>query len=49
MPVRVSWLEEEALAYIRRGRLERAALMLPHCDHARLVALLRGQVKTPVL
>lgn len=47
--VRTAWLEEEFLAYIRRGRLERAALMLPHCNHARLLALLRGEVKTVVL
>lgn len=42
MPVRTSTLEEEALAYIRRGRLDRAALCLPRCDHGRLMALLRG-------
>jgi hypothetical protein len=49
VPVFVSWLEEELLAYIRRGRLERAALLLPHCDRDRLLGLLRGQVKTNVL
>ena len=49
VPVRVSWLEEEALAYIRRGRLDRAALCLPHCDHGRLLALLRGTHPTQVL
>ncbi len=48
-PVRVSWLEEETLAYIRRGRLERAALCLPHCDRDRLLALLRGERKAGVL
>ncbi|MGE5602814.1 MAG: nucleotidyltransferase domain-containing protein [Nitrososphaerales archaeon] len=48
-PVVVSWLEEEVLADIRRGRLERAALLLPHCDRDRLLALLRGEVKTNVL
>jgi hypothetical protein len=37
-PICVSWLEEEALAYIRCGRLERAALCLPHCDYSRLFA-----------
>ena len=42
MPVNVSWLEEETLAYIRRGRLDRAALCLPRCDRERLLALLRG-------
>lgn len=49
VPVRVPWLEEETLAYIRRGRLDRAALCLPYCDHVRLIALLRGDVATPVL
>ncbi len=49
VPVRVSWLEEEVLAYIRRGRLERAALCLPYCDRDRLLALLRGQVRQGVL
>jgi hypothetical protein len=48
-PVRVSWLEEEMLAYIRRGRLERAAQCLPHCDRERLLALLRGERKVGVL
>jgi hypothetical protein len=49
MPVRVSWLEEETLAYVRRGRLDRAALCLPHCDQERLLALLRGVGATQVL
>jgi hypothetical protein len=49
VPVRVSWLEEETLAYIRRGRLDRAAQCLPHCDHGRLLALLRGEKATGVL
>jgi ubiquinone/menaquinone biosynthesis C-methylase UbiE len=47
--VRASWLEEETLAYIRRGRLERAAECLPHCDRGRLLALLRGERATDVL
>jgi sugar phosphate isomerase/epimerase len=38
VPVRVSWLEEEVLAYIRRKRLDRAAQCLPHCDPDRLLA-----------
>ncbi|MBN1260893.1 MAG: methyltransferase domain-containing protein [Anaerolineae bacterium] len=42
-PVRVEWLEESTLANIRRGRLERAALCLRHCDRDRLLALARGQ------
>lgn len=49
VPVRVSWLEEETLAYIRRGRLERAAQCLPHCDKDRLLALLRGEKALGVL
>jgi len=47
--VRVPWLEEETLAYIRRGRLDRAALCLPHCDADRLLALLRGEQAVGVL
>jgi S-adenosylmethionine-dependent methyltransferase len=43
MPVRVSWLEDETLNYIRRGRLDRAARCLPHCDPGRLSALLREE------
>lgn len=49
MAVRVSWLEEETLAYIRRQRLDRAAQCLPHCDPERLLALLRGEQATSVL
>ena len=49
VPVPVSWLEEEALAYIRRGRLTRAAQCLPYCDQSRLLALLRGEVPTTVI
>jgi len=49
VPVRVSWLEEEVLAYIRRGRLDRAAQCLYHCDQNRLLALLRGEQNTGVL
>jgi len=49
VPVRVSWLEEEVLAYIRRGRLDRAAQCLYHCDQNRLLALLRGEQDTGVL
>ena len=48
-PVKASWLEEEALAYIRRGKLDRAALCLPHCDRERLLALLREAGATHVL
>jgi S-adenosylmethionine-dependent methyltransferase len=49
VPVRVSWLEEETLAYIRRERLERVAQCVPHCDPGRLLALLRGEQDTEVL
>jgi len=34
-------LEEETLAYLRCGRLDRVALALPHCDRDRFLALLR--------
>jgi S-adenosylmethionine-dependent methyltransferase len=40
-PVCVCWLEEGTLAYIRRGRLERAAQCLPYCNQDRLRMLLR--------
>jgi hypothetical protein len=46
--VRVSWLEEETLAYIRRGRMERAALCLQRCDPQKLLALIRGDVESRV-
>jgi thiamine kinase-like enzyme len=49
VPVRVPWLEEETLAYVRRGRLGRAAECLPHCDHDRLLALLRGEQAAGVM
>ena len=49
VPVRVSWLEEEVLAYIRRRRLDRAARCLPRCDPDRLLALLRGEKTVGVL
>ena len=49
IPCCVSWLEEETLAYIRRGRLDRAARCLPHCDHDRLTQLLRAEIQLHVL
>jgi hypothetical protein len=49
IPVCVPWLEEETLAYLRRGRLERAGQCLPHCDRDRLIRLLRGEIATNVL
>jgi hypothetical protein len=47
--VHAAWLEEETLANLRRGRLERAALCLPYCSQERLAALLTGQVATNVI
>ncbi len=41
LSVATSTLEEDALSAIRRGRLDRAAVILPHCDPERLQALLR--------
>jgi S-adenosylmethionine-dependent methyltransferase len=49
VPVCVSWLEEETLAYVRRGRLDRVAQCLPYCDQGRLLALLRGEEAVGVL
>lgn len=48
-PVQVTWLEEEVLAYIRRGRIERAAVCLQHCDAKRLQGLVKGEIKTNVI
>ncbi|MBN1874490.1 MAG: methyltransferase domain-containing protein [Anaerolineae bacterium] len=45
IPVRVLALEEEALAYLRRGRLDRAALCLPQCDTPRFLALLQAAIQ----
>ncbi len=49
LSVRVSWLEEETLTYIRRRRLVRAAQCLPRCNPDRLLSLLRGEQPTRVL
>ena len=49
VPVPVAWLEEEALAYVRRGRLERTAQCLPYCDRDRLLSLLRREMPTAVI
>ncbi len=43
-PVSVLELEEEALAYLRRERLERAALCLSHCDPERFCALFQNAI-----
>jgi S-adenosylmethionine-dependent methyltransferase len=47
--VQAAWLEEETLANLRRGRLERAALCLPYCSPERLAALLTRQIATQVI
>jgi ubiquinone/menaquinone biosynthesis C-methylase UbiE len=49
IPVRVSWIEEETLAYIRRGRMVRATLCLERSDRERVLSLLRGEVEVGVL
>ncbi len=41
LAVRVLCLEEEVLAYIRRGKLSRAALCLPACNSRRLLTLMQ--------
>ena len=45
----VSWLEEETLANISRGRMERATQCLPKCDPERLLRLMRGEESCGVL
>jgi hypothetical protein len=47
--VHTAWLEEETLAYVRRGRLERAGQCLPHCSQDRLMRLLGRETTTNVL
>jgi hypothetical protein len=47
--VQAAWLEEETLANLRRGQLERVALCLPYCDQERLVALLTRKTDTNIL
>ena len=47
--VSLNWLEEEMLANVRRGRMQRAARYLEKCDSERLLALLRGEQPTNVL
>lgn len=49
VPVRVPWLEEEVLANIRRGRMERAGQCLKYCDPERMLQLIRGLVPTHVV
>jgi len=45
MPIQVVTLEEEVLANLRRGRLETAAMALPHCDRDHLLALWKSAVR----
>ena len=47
--LRVSWIEEETLAYIRRGRMQRAALCLEKSNRERMLSLLRGEVEAGVI
>lgn len=49
IPVNISWLEEETLAYLRRGKIDRVCMALNHCDHAILLNLLRRKTATNVL
>ncbi len=49
VPVPVLCLEEEALAYLRRGRLDRAALALPACDPQVLLVLFNTFAKNRLL
>ena len=49
VPIYASWLEEETLAYVRRGRLKRAAQCLPLCERDKLLRLLKGETPTHVL
>jgi hypothetical protein len=49
VPITCSWLEEETLAYIRRGRLNRAAKCLVHCDQSRLLSLINREIATNVI
>ncbi|NOZ05822.1 MAG: hypothetical protein GXP41_05655 [Chloroflexi bacterium] len=49
VPVRVPWLEEEVLANMRRGRLDRASESLKYCDPQRMLQLIRGIVHTNVV
>ncbi len=49
VPVRVPWLEEEVLANIRRGRMERASQCMKYCNAEQMVQLIRGRVPTHVV
>ncbi len=45
LQVRTLALEEEVLAYLRAGRLDRAATVLPHCEAERMRLLLSEAVR----
>lgn len=49
IPINVSWLEEETLAYLRRGKFERVCTALEHCDHNKLLDMISGNTATNVL
>jgi len=49
IPVSVPWLEEAVLATMRRGKLERASLCLPHCNPEKLRLLIEGEQPTNVI
>ena len=49
LEVNVSWLEEETIAYIRRGRMDRAADCMKKCDSTRMLSILRGEIEIGVL
>lgn len=49
VPIVCSWLEEETLAYIRRGRMERASQCLLLCDQTKMLSLIRGDIHTNVI
>jgi hypothetical protein len=48
LPISVPGLEENVLANMQRGRLDRANLCLPDCDQEKLRQLLVGEVETNV-
>lgn len=49
IPIMISWLEEETLAYLRRGNIERVCVAMKYCDPSHLLSLIRGNVATNVL
>jgi SAM-dependent methyltransferase len=49
VPIPVLELEEEVLAYLRRGKLDRAALALPYCSAERFGTLLHEAIAKDML